>query len=338
MWPGFQGSYGLDKSPNFEENWHLNVGEDTDEIATRLNLDRDNVERIINRAREKLLVQREQRVHPGRDEKILTSWNALAIRGMSTAACYLGRSDFLDSAVRSLEFIRQSMWQDGRLLATCKDGKAHLNAYLDDYSFLLDAVLHLLGTRWNSEWLQFALQLAERLLDLFYDQDNGGFFFTSHDHEQLIQRRKDFMDDALPSGNGVAALALARLGHLTNEPRYLEAAARTLQSAWNMIQRMPSAHNALLFALEDACAPPMQIILRGHQDTLAEWHKKVQHHAPIRCNIYAIPSGETGLPAILRERNTTENIAAFVCQGFTCLEPFHDMNEMVRYLQSMKAV
>lgn len=334
----FSPRYGLDGSPNFEGNWHLNVGQDMDEIAARLKLDHERVERIINGARQKLLSLREQRIHPGRDEKILTSWNALAIRGMSTAACYLGRSDFLDSAARSLEFIRQFMWRDGRLLATCKDGKAHLNAYLDDYSFLLDAVLHLLNAHWNTEWLQFALQLADSLLELFFDRDNGGFFFTSHDHERLIQRRKDYMDDALPSGNGVAALALARLGHLVNEPRYLEAASRTIQSAWSMIQRMPSAHNAMLFALEDACAPPMQIILWGQPTALAEWHQKLRRHAPIRCNIYAIPSGETGLPAILQERDTPEKIAAFVCQGFTCLEPFHDMNELVRYLQSAKAV
>jgi len=329
--------YGLDGSPNFEEKWHLNAGEEMDEIATRLKLDRDSVERIINGARQKLLTLREKRVHPGRDEKILTSWNALAMRGMSTAACYLGRTDFLDSAVRALEFMRRVMWRDGRLLATCKDGNAHLNAYLDDYSFLLDAVLHLLSARWNTEWLKFALQLADSLLDQFYDRDLGGFFFTSHDHERLIQRRKDFMDDALPSGNGVAALALARLGHLINEPRYLEAAAHTLQSAWTMIQRMPSAHNAMLFALEDACAPPLQVILRGEAGVIKDWQQLVRRCAPIRGMIYAIPREETDLPGILQERNMQEKTAAFVCHGFTCRAPFYTIDELVHYLQSPMA-
>jgi len=330
--------FGLTGEPNFEERWHLTVRETAEEIATRMDTDRDSVARIINGARHKLLALRDQRIRPGRDEKILASWNALAIRGMSIAAGYLGRTDLLDSATRSLEFIRQFMWHDGRLLATCKDGKAHLNAYLDDYSFLLDAVLHLLTARWNGAWLQFAMQLADRLLDLFYDQDQGGFFFTSHDHEQLIQRRKDYMDDALPSGNGVAALALTRLGHLINEPRYLEAAAQTLRCAWTTIQHMPSAHNAMLFALEDACAPPLQVILRGDPEMLGEWQQSARRHAPIRSMIYAIPREETDLPGILMERNTQEKTAAFVCQGCTCLEPFRDVNDLARYLKSGSTV
>jgi uncharacterized protein YyaL (SSP411 family) len=105
-----------------------------------------------------------------------------------------------------------------------------------------------------------------------------------------------------------------------------------------MLERMPSAHNAMLLALEDACAPPLQIILRGDPEDLVEWHQKLYRHAPIRCMIYGIPHGETGLPGILQDRSAPVKIAGFVCQGFTCLEPFHDMNELVRYLQSGKSV
>ena len=330
--------FGLDGQPNFEDYWHLELQVEEAEIAARHGMEQQQVAARIDSGRRKLLAVRERRVRPGRDEKILTSWNALAIRGMGRAAALLGRMDFLDSATASLEFIRDHLWRDGRLLATCKDGRAHLNAYLDDYAYLLAAVLDLLAVRWNGAWLRFAQSLADCLLELFYDGEHGGFYFTSHDHERLIQRRKDYMDDALPSGNGVAALALSRLGHLINEPRYLEAADATLSHAWGQILRMPSAHNAMLFALEDACAPPMQIILRGAGHTIDGVHQKLRQHAPIRSSIFAIRQGETGLPSILEERDMPGKTVAFVCQGFSCLEPFLDMDKLVRYLQSTKAV
>jgi uncharacterized protein len=328
--------FGLDAEPNFEEKWHLHVKLPGALIAVQNGLGEAQVEQIIKRARHKLCEARSGRVHPGRDDKILTSWNALAIRGMSIAGIHLGREDFLDSAERALAFIYQHLWRDGRLLATCKDGRSHLNAYLDDYSFLLDAILHLISARWNTDWLRFAIQLADRLMELFYDSESGGFFFTSHDHEQLIQRRKDYMDDALPSGNGVAAAALAKLGHLINEPGYTDAAARTIRTAWPMVVQMPSAHNAMLLALEDEYSPPMQIILRGSPDVISTWKQEIFRYTPIRCQVYAIPKGESGLPGILQQRNTAD-AAAFVCQGFTCLEPFLNVNDLVAYLTGSDA-
>ena len=328
--------FGLDGDPNFEGKWHLQVRDTAGQATENTGLDGEAAEQIINRARQKLFKLRDQRIRPGRDEKILTSWNALAIRGMSIAATYLGRRDFLESALKSLEYIRRNMWRDGRLLATSKDGRAHLNAYLDDYSFLLDAILHLLCAGWNTDWLRFAIQIADQLLDLFYDSVNGGFFFTSH--ATPLPEGRDYMDDSLPSGNGVAAIGLARLGHLINEPRYIDAAGRTIRSAWTMIEQLPSAHNAMLFALEDECSPPQQIILRGKPEEIEEWHLKIRAHAPIQSMIYAIPRDETGLPGILQERSAREKTTAFVCQGFTCLEPFREANDLVHYLQSHSPV
>ncbi len=326
--------FGLDGEPNFEGKWHFHVQQPLDRVAAEKGMDEGHAVQIINRARRKLYEARSARIHPGRDEKILTSWNALAIRGMSIAGIHLEREDFLDSAERALEFIQQYLWRDGRLLATCKDGRAHLNAYLDDYSFLLDAILHLISARWNTDRLRFAMQLAECLLDLFHDSDNGGFYFTSHDHEQLIQRRKDFMDDALPSGNGIAAIGLLRLGHLINKPGYINAAANCIRSAWPMLQQMPSAHNAMLFALEDEYSPPLQIILRGRKEVIKDWNREIYRYAPVRCLIYAIPRGESGLPDILQQRNADAEAAAFVCSGFSCLEPFLKLDDLVAYLKS----
>src|SRR5262249_31931834 len=137
-------------------------------------------------AKEKLFAAREKRIRPGRDEKILVSWNALAIRGMAHAGRVFGREEWIHSARRAFEFLRARLWRDGRLFATYKDGRAHLNAYLDDYAFLIAAALELLQARFSSEDLAFACTLADVLLEQFEDTEGGGFFFTGRDHERLI--------------------------------------------------------------------------------------------------------------------------------------------------------
>lgn len=150
------------------------------------------------------------------------------IKGMTRAGQIFEREEWISSAVRALDFIRSRLWQNDRLLATFKDDKAHLNAYLDDHAFLLDSLLTLLQADFRQTDLDFAITLADVLLTRFEDKTSGGFFFTSHDHETLIHRPKTGHDGAIPAGNGIAATTLQRLGHLLNEQRYLEAAERTL--------------------------------------------------------------------------------------------------------------
>src|SRR6202034_2938246 len=170
-------------------------------IAAALGEPAQSVAAVLDSARGKLLAARNLRVWPARDEKILTAWNALMIKGLAIAARVLHRPDLADAAAAAVDFIRHTLWRDGRLLATYKDGRAHLPAYLDDYAFLADALLELLQTRWRSSDLQFARQLTEVLLSQFEDPQSGGFFFTAADHEQLLHRSKTYADDALPSGN-----------------------------------------------------------------------------------------------------------------------------------------
>ncbi len=306
-------------------------------VAERLGIAPDELERSLETARAKVYEARERRVKPGLDDKILTAWNGLMIKGLAAAAIRFGREDYLAAAQRALDFIRERMWREGRLLATCKDGRAHLNAYLDDYAFLMDAILTLLSARWCRRRLDFALRLAHCLLENFHDKAHGGFFFTAHDHEALIQRRKDFMDDSLPAGNGIAALALMQLGHLVNEPRFVEAGEGTLRAAWPAIERMPTAHNAMLLALEEACYPPARIILRGATAEMEAWKKQCLEAAGIRDRVYAIPGDETGLPQALDYRSPENGVAAYICEGFQCLAPVHEAAELVNRLKNMKS-
>ncbi|MBN8279974.1 MAG: thioredoxin domain-containing protein, partial [Gammaproteobacteria bacterium] len=226
--------FGLDQPPNFEEPhhglkaWHLRVNRSVEDIAAATHQPVSTVRLRLMTGRARLLAARNGRVRPGLDDKLLTAWNGLMIRGLAIAARVLERPDLAEAAAAAVDFIHQSLVVDGRLRATWRDGRARLNGYLDDHAFLLDGILELLQARWESRHLAFALRLADDLLANFEDRDGGGFWFTAHDHEALLHRSKSMADDALPAGNGVAALALARLGYLVVEPRYLAAAERTL--------------------------------------------------------------------------------------------------------------
>ena len=151
------------------------------------------------------------------------------------------------------------------------DGRAHLNAYLDDYVYLADAVLELQQLRFSAPELEFARQLLEVVLRHFADAEAGGFYFTADDHEALIHRSKVFTDDATPAGNGIAARVLLRMGHLLGEPRYLAAAERTLRAAWPALAQHPQAHVSLVTALEELLDPPEFVILRGEARTIEGW-------------------------------------------------------------------
>ena len=325
--------YGLDGKPNFEhEFWHLRVTQPLAEVAAALGVTLTDCESRLASARAKLLAVRGKRIWPGRDEKILTSWNALMIKGMARAARVFNQPAWLASAQGALDFIRRTLWKDGRLLATCKDGKAHLNAYLDDYAFLLDALLELMQTEFRPEDLDFARALADRLLDQFEDRELGGFFFTSHDHEKLIHRGKPGHDNATPSGNGIAAYVLQRLGHVIGEPRYIEAAERAIRLFYAAMQRQPSAWVSLLAALEEALAPPRVVVLRGDTKALAEWQCALTRRYRPDTLLFALSNDLPGLPSSLNKPALARAVNAWLCLGVNCLPPVSDLGTIERLL------
>jgi uncharacterized protein len=328
----FSARFGLDRSANFEGAWHLHSYASLDDIAGALGDSVQAVAALIESSRSKLLKARNLRVWPARDEKILCSWNALMIKGLGIASRVLRRPDLAEAAGTAVDFVRHHLWRDGRLLATYKDGRAHLPAYLDDYAFLADALLELLQTRWRSSDLDFACQLADVLLDQFEDKDNGGFFFTASDHEQLIHRSKTFADESVPSGNGVAASMLTRLGYLLGETRYLDSAERTLRSAWAGIQEYPQAHMSLLNALEDFLSSMQILIVRGASQSAAHWTGALSAlYAPTRM-IYAIPN-DAQLPPALAAKRPGETTVAYLCTGMTCSAPLANLEEVTRTLK-----
>jgi uncharacterized protein YyaL (SSP411 family) len=323
--------YGLTRSPNFEgKHWNLEVTASLGDIALACGISREEAERRLASARRKMRIERGRRVWPGRDEKILTSWNGLMIRGMARAGRIFGRAEWIRSAADAADFIRCSLWEDGRLLATCKDGKAHLNAYLDDYAFMLDALQELMQADFRQPDLEFAVALADILLEQFEDKQEGGFFFTTHDHEKLIHRPKSAYDGAMPSGNGVAAYSLQRLGHLLGEFRYLQSAERALDVFSLAMSRQADSCCSLLAALEQSLAPPQIVILRGPARALPEWEKALRSGAGGSL-VFSLPTELEGLPPSLSKPLAADNaVNAWVCQGVNCLPAITDMQELLR--------
>ena len=320
--------YGFDRTPNFEDKWNPHVYLSIAQIAKQVELANDTVTDILASARNKLFIRREQRERPGRDEKILTSWNALMIKGMAIAARYLRQPVYAKSAQQSLDFIRDTLWQQGRLMATHKDGKTHLNAYLDDYAYLVDAILELLQYQWRSQDIDFACQLANTLLEQFEDKAGGGFYFTSNDHEQLIQRPKPYTDDAMPAGNGIAAYALQRLGYLVGETAYLDAAERCLNASSTALKQHPYACMSTLVALEEHLFPVTTVIIRGSVEQLDHWTGTIHERYQPRVQVFPIPDDIRELPAAITAKASMKRTVAYVCNGMTCSSPVFDLNDL----------
>jgi hypothetical protein len=334
----FAARYGLDRPPNFEgREHHLIVAAPVEEIATARGRDAAEIAGLLRSASDKLLRLRGRRERPERDEKILTSWNALVIRGLATAARLLRRDDLTRAATEALGFLRTHHWRDGRLRVTSAGADARLNAYLDDYVFLADAVLELATLRFDAAELNFALELLEVVLKSYADDERGGFYLTSDDHEALFSRPKSFGDEAIPAGNGIAAVVLQRYGYLCGESRYLLAAERTLRAAWPVIQEYPSGHATLLQALEEMLDPPVIVILRGPGARIGVWQKELgAMYAPRRL-VLAIPEDDAAgnaaeVPALFAAKPALEGGAAYVCRGTQCSPPLTNLEDLVAEL------
>jgi uncharacterized protein YyaL (SSP411 family) len=324
--------YGLGSTPNFENHaWNLRVTKPLSEIAQLLKLSEEQASVMLASAQSKLFAAREQRIRPGRDEKILGSWNGLMIAGMAKAARVFGHDDWLRSAQQAMDFVQGTLWQNDKLLATHKDGKTHLNAYLDDHAFLLNAALELLQTEFRSTDLSFAVQLADALLTRFEDEENGGFFFTSHDHETLIQRNKTGQDNATPSGNGIAAQGLLRLAELTGDSRYVEAAERCLKLFFPIMQRAASQFSSLCTALNEVLQPPSMLVLCGEKNETAAWRAAVATKYLPELMIIALTGGETDLPATL-DKPRAATTTVWLCRGTQCMPPITNLEELLSQL------
>jgi uncharacterized protein YyaL (SSP411 family) len=275
-------------------------------------------------ARQKLFDAREQRDHPGRDEKILTSWNGLMLAAFSEAARALGRDDYRELAERNAAFVLNELRQENsRLLRTWKAGEAKLNGYLEDYTHLIEGLLELYQTTFDSRWYTAARELAETTIEHF--SAPVGFYDTSDDHETLIVRPRELQDNATPSGNGMAAFVLLRLAGLAVEPRYEELARAMLGTMQRILARQPLGFGQWLIAQSYALSHPREIGIVGDPgapDTIALLDVCASGYRPHQVIALGRPGDE---PPILHNRDQIEGRAtAYVCVDLTCRRPVTD--------------
>ncbi len=325
--------YGLDKPANFEGKWNLCRRDAWRSVLDRLDLDPTTGEELLAAAKSRLLAERDTRVPPAKDDKVLTAWNGLAIRGMARAAVRLDEPAWLTSAQRAADFVRENLWDGERLTATWRDGVARYAGYLDDYANMLEGLIELLSAEWRDVDAAFAKDLADAMIRQFYDAQDGGFFFTAHDHETLIHRPKPTLDESLPAGNGTAARGLIALGHLFADTRYLDASAGTLRALRGAVEQYPAGHCTLLSAVEANAYAPEQIIVRGPVDALDTWLDIAREgYRPWR-QVYGISNASAGAPDYLPrpvDADAHSQLTAFVCRGLQCSPPIDSMDEFRR--------
>ena len=202
-------------------------------------------------------------------------------------------------------------------------------AYLDDYAFLLDALLEALQSRFRLEDLRLACQVADALISKFADRERGGFWFTAEGEDPPLHRPKGFADEAMPSGNGIAAKALARLGWLSGEMRYLDAAEATIRGGYASLARSPEAHASMLIALDEYLDPVEILVLRGKEPELGTWQYSLAREYAPRRMVIAIPADTEGLPEALAGKRPRERTVAYVCRGPQCSEPVTSLDALV---------
>jgi hypothetical protein len=289
----------------------------------------------LDAARAALLAARAERVWPGLDDKRLTSWNALAISALAEAGAVLGRPDYLEAATACAEFLLGTMRDagTGHLLRTYKDGRAHLNAYLEDHAFLVEALLTLYESTFDPRWFKEAWALAGTMIDRFGDDERGGFFTTSSDHESLIARRKEIGDHPIPAGKSSAALGLLRLAALSGEAAFAERATGVFALFAEPMISHPDSFAHLLRALDFHLAKTREVALVGADTTSLEGIVR----ATFRPNVVvaAGPAGTVEPPLLDARTEIGGEPAAYVCEAFTCNLPVTDPAALERELAEL---
>jgi uncharacterized protein YyaL (SSP411 family) len=281
----------------------------------------------LPQAKAKLYAAREKRVRPARDEKVLTDWNGLMLRAFAEAAACFDRDDYRAVAEANAHFILASLWDGSRLLHSYKDGRARFNGYLDDYANLADGLFALYELTFEYEWLDAAIRVSDRMIEQFWDAQDGGFFFTGRDHEALLTRTKDFFDNATPSGNSVAADVLLRLAAILDRPDYRAKAENVFQAAGGLLKQYASGFGRMLAAVDFYVGPSKEIALAGSAGPFIS-HLRRRYLPRV-----VVAAGSDARIPLLRGRPTINGQpTAYVCENFTCKLPVTDLTEFENQL------
>ena len=330
-YPFFEYAYGITSSGNWDGKIVLQRNKDDKSLAEHFNLTTEEVYTNLNKCHSLLLKARTDRIRPGTDDKVLTSWNGLMLAAFSEAARVLEFSEYLEIATRNADFLLTNLRLDGKLRHTYRAGKVGKEVFLEDYASLILGLLELYQTDFNNRWYVEAVGLAEEMIERFSDPA-GGFFDTPADGEVLLTRPKDLQDNATPSGNAMAAEAMLKLSYLTENPDWQEAAEKSLSIAAGLTVRYPTAFSRWLSAANLSLEQVKQVAIIGDSSDkrtmalLNEVRATFQPNLVIACASYP-PS--KGSPSLLADRTMLEGKpTAYVCEGFVCRKPVTEPEEL----------
>ncbi|MFN2202279.1 MAG: thioredoxin domain-containing protein [Caldilineaceae bacterium] len=332
----FETYYGVSDRGNFEGKNILYVSRSEEQVAERFGLEPGTVAQMLAGARETLFARRQQRVAPARDEKILTEWNGLMVHALAECGVVLDRTDALEAARSAANFILEEMsQQDGKLLRSYKDGRARLNAYLEDYASFIRALIALYEADFDLRWLAEASRLTQIMFDQFHDEERGGFYQTGIDHEQLVVRRKDYIDNAIPSGNSLAAESLIRLANLLGNDEYRKEAASIVLTVQELMGRQPAGFGRMLMNQDALLARSTEIAIVGDPD-LAETQALLRavrrRYHPNAVVALKRPGEENPLPVLEGRSLVDGKPAAYVCENYACKLPVTEPDALAEQL------
>ena len=321
--------YDVTEMGNWEHKNILNLPKTIAQTSKLLGRPEDELREELDEDRARLLAVRDRRVPPGKDTKVLTSWNGLMIAALAEGGRVLKDARHLEAARRAAAFLLDRMRAgDGRLLHTYKDGQAKLNAYLDDYADLIDGLTRLYETTGEPRWMTSALELAGVMIAEFADAEHGGFFYTGKSHEALIARQRDFMDNATPSGNAMAATALLRLGALTGRDDLAEAGRKTLEAVQVLMERAPMAAGQSLVALDFLLAAPRELAIIAGDDPdefraaiEAVYSRFLPHKVVAPATAEQASSLAATVPLLADRPARDGRTTTYICERFACREP-----------------
>ncbi|MGY0692095.1 thioredoxin domain-containing protein [Virgibacillus sp. FSP13] len=328
--------YNMTPYGNFEgKNIPNLIDTNVKEFARENNLSYESLQNELEQAREPLLETREKRVYPHVDDKILTSWNGLMIAALAKAGKVFGEKQYILKAEKAITFIEEKLFQDDRLKARYRDGEVKYNGYIDDYAFLLWAYIELYDTTFSLDYLKKAQNLTVNMIDLFWDKENGGFFFNGNDSEELISREKEIYDGALPSGNSVAALMLVRIGFLTGETKYLDKNEEMYATFYDDIERHAPGSTQFLQSLLLTENPTKEVVILGTEND-PDRKKLLTQLQEEFLPAVTVLTGETAegfaeiVPFVVEYKQIGDTTTVYVCENFACKQPTTDVEKALR--------
>ena len=334
----FNSYYGVTRKGNFEGQSILHVAKGGAAIR---GMSDEEFEKTLRRWKMILLAARNERVAPGLDDKVLTSWNGLAMRAFAEAGGALGRPDYVEKANINAKFILDSLVRDGRLLRTYRNGEAKLNGYLEDYAFLIDGLLALHEATLDGRWLDESISLGEAMVDLFWEESEGRFYDTGRDHEELVLRPRDYTDNATPCGSSMAADVLLRLAVVTGDSEHQRRAVTSLRSVRELMSRFPTGAGHWLGALDFYLSTPKEIAIvggAGDAETNALLSEVSRRYLPNRVLVGSAGNGtaeaRSGVP-LLEDRDRVDGKpTAYVCENYACSLPVTEPAALAAQLAS----